>query len=379
MRFDRLILLGMVLCFFSTEGKAQTIPIGFFKEPLVKEKPVRQVEYRADFGDSTASDVLYRNLAGDGLPVSYSREIKTSVCFDGKCRLLDIRVYWDPTGGYMGFELPPGEFLSKTDHDPFTHEEYLKLHAILSDSLSPLADYTFQELVPGTGDPGEVDAVSSATLKDILDYIVPGAAFTTYRLWHIVYGKTGEVVSRMSSDIFTDRFALMLLAAAEPRVQCWALDRLRNLPTWNKDVTEKVVTLTGSGNLNVSASAISSFPGSVADGKEVQAALTGLVSEGAYAVRKRAILKLKDAGTLRPETVSLLAELAPRLNGDLLGEVMNLFLARKIADVNTLRKISEILETGNHYTAGKVLDFLEKVNPGDNLVKKRMEAFKKGK
>ncbi len=379
MRFDRLVFLGIVLCSFSTGGGAQTIPIRFFREAAVKEKPVRQVEYRMDFGDSTASDVLYQNLTRDGIPVSYSRQIETSVCFDGKCRLLDIAVYWDPAGGYMGFELPPGEFLSKTDHDPFSHEEYLKLHRILSDSLSPLADYTFEELVPGTGNPGEVDAVSSATLKDILEYIVPGAAFTTYRLWHIVYGKTGEAVSRLSSDIFTERLALMLLAAGEPRLQCWAMDRLRKLPEWDREVREKVVDLTRSDNLNVSASAIASFPESVADGKEVQAALAGLVSDGAYAVRKPAIQKLKDAGTLRPETVSFLTEIMFRLNGDLLGEVLNLFLAKKVTDVNTLRKVSDILETGNRYSAGKALDFLEKVKPEDALVQKRIQAFKKGK
>lgn len=377
MRLDKLIFLGIALCFFSIKGKAQAIPIRFFKEAAVKQKPVRHVEYREDFGDSTASDVLYQNLTRDGIPVSYSREIKTSVCFDGKCRLLDITVYWDPAGGYMGFELPPGEFLSKTDHDPFSHEEYLKLHVILSDSLSVLADYTFEELVPGTGNPWEVDAVSSATLKDILDYIVPGAAFTTYRLWHIIYGKTGEVVSRLSSDVFTERFGLMLLDSGEPRLQRWALYRLRMLPGWSKDVREKVVALTGNANLNVAASAIASFPGSVAADKDVQAALAGLVAEGAYAVRKLAILKLKDAGTLRPETVSFLTGLAPKLNGDLLGELLSVFFAVKATDVHTLRKVSEILETGNRYTAGKVLDFLEKVDPEDTTVRKRMAAFGK--
>ncbi|ODS79769.1 MAG: hypothetical protein ABS46_15450 [Cytophagaceae bacterium SCN 52-12] len=376
MRFDRLFFLGMVLCSFS-KGGAQTIPVRFFRDAVVKDKPVKQVEYRMDFGDSTGSDILYQNLTRDGTPVSYSRAIKTSVCFDGKCRLLDIAVYWDPAGGYMGFEMPPGEFLSKTDHDPFSHEEYLKLHGILSDSLSPLADYTFEELVPGTGDPGEADAVSSATLKDILEYIVPGAAFTTYRLWHIVYGKTREAVSRLSSDIFTDRLALMLLDTGEPRLQCWALDRLTKLPDWEEEVTQKVLALTGSANLNVSASAIASFSRSMADRKNVQAVLAGLVSDGAYAVRKPAIQKLKDAGTLRPETVSFLAETASRLNGDLLGEVLNLFLARGVADVNTLRKISEILETGNRYAAGKALDFLEKVNPKDALVRRRIQAFRK--
>ncbi len=376
MEFRRLLLTGIVLSALFFKASGQAVPVRFFNSPLVKEKAVRLSEFTEDFGDSTASDVLYQHLAEDNIPVSYFREIETSVCFDGKCRLLDIMVHWNPVGGYMGFELPEGEFLSKTDHDPFTHAEYLKLHTILSDSLSPLADYTFEELVPGTGNPNEVDAVSSATLKDLLEYIVPGAAYTTYRLWHLVYGKTTEVVSGLSDQLFSEKFALALLGAGQPSGQMWALNRLERLPDWNEELTAKVLTLAESKNLNVAAAAIAGISGNALNKPAVQAGLLKQVAEGEYALRKTAIRKLNESARLDSSVVSGLTGLIPGLNGDLLGEVLNLFLDKRITDHATLRKVSEVLESNNRYTAGKAFGFLEKVDPADALVKKRMKAYK---
>jgi hypothetical protein len=43
-------------------------------------------------------------------------------------RPLDIILHWSISGRYLGFEMPKGEFLSKTDHDPFSRKEYLQLN-----------------------------------------------------------------------------------------------------------------------------------------------------------------------------------------------------------------------------------------------------------
>lgn len=361
---------------FLSGAAAQTIPVRFFYKPVIEEKPVKIKEFEGDFSDSTESRTVYQHLAAGGLPVFYSRKIRTSVCFDGKCRLLDIALYWNTTGGYLGFELPEGEFLSKTDHDPFTEAEYRKLHAILSDSLSPLADYAFEELVPGTGNPGEVDAVSSATLKDILDYIVPGAAYTTYRLWHLVHGKTAGMASRLSDSLYSGRMALALLRNGRPAEQIWALDRLSRLPVWEKELTQEVLSLMESSNLNVSSAAVTSVGGEALNGPSLQAGLLRKVAGGEYALKKSAIQKLGEAGRLEKSVAQGLIDLIPGLNGDLLGELLNVFLEKKITGAGAQRKVSEVLESSNRYTAGKAMAFLEKLSPDDKLVKKRMKAFR---
>jgi hypothetical protein len=376
MAFFRFCILGIVLFGMCFGASGQPVPIRYFNAPVLPDAPVRTLESVEEFGDSTASNSLFLQVSETGLPISYFREIKTSVCFDGKCRLLDILVYWNPVGGYLGFEMPPGEFLSKTDHDPFSPDEYLRLHEILSDSLSPLADYTFEELVPGTGNPNEVDAVSSATLKEILDHIIPGAAYTTYRLWHLVYGKTSQIVSGITDSLYTDRLALALLNSDQPSSQIWALNRLSRLSDASIPVIRKIAELTRNPNLNLSHSALSALTGRALDMDFVQSELVGHLKGGEYALKKTAIQKFGMANTLDKATQKDLLQFVGTLNGDLLGALLNVFFKHEMTDTTTLRIVSEILESGNRYTSGKVLAFLEKVGTSDAMILRRMEKFK---
>lgn len=377
MRGRVLIWVGIVLAAAWTQAAAQTVPIRFFNPSVINGPTVAVNEYEADFADSTMSDVLYQQLAAAGYPVGYFRKIKTSVCFDGKCRLLDITLYWTPTGSYHGFELPPGEFLSKTDHDPFSDEEYRDLHRILSDSLSPLADYTFDELVSGTGNPHDVDAVSSATLKDILDYIVPGAAYTTYRLWHMVHGKTTKVVSQLSDSLYSEPFAMALLASGQPGSQIWTLKRLQKLDRKGDELVGSVLKLTDSQNLTLALTALAALSGEALDRPFVQRKLADLLSAGDYALKKTTVLKLREAhhidSTVRNELVGQVL----KLNGDLLGELLNLFLKHNMTDLATIRRVSEVLTAGNRYSAGKAVAFLERINTRDEIVEKRLEEYRK--
>src|SRR5690606_10087386 len=115
-------------------------------------------------------------LSKDGIPVSYYRKIITEVCFDDKCRLLKANIFWNITGRYLGVELPDNEFLSKTDHEPFTLAEYNRLNLLLADSLLPLGTLRYEDLVPPpTYAIGKFDAVTGATSKDVLEYVVQGA------------------------------------------------------------------------------------------------------------------------------------------------------------------------------------------------------------
>src|SRR3546814_5039171 len=86
------------------------------------------------FKQKTAYEMLISDWSSDvcssdlGFPVAYYRKINTDVCFDGKCRMLKVSLYWNVTGRFLGIELPPGEFLSKSDHEPFTLSEYYRMN-----------------------------------------------------------------------------------------------------------------------------------------------------------------------------------------------------------------------------------------------------------
>ena len=81
----------------------------FYTVPTVTAEGAYMQAYPIDFTDSLAGDTLYQIQAANSSPVSYHRKIKTSVCFDNKCRLLNIIVHWNITGRYLGFELAQGD------------------------------------------------------------------------------------------------------------------------------------------------------------------------------------------------------------------------------------------------------------------------------
>src|SRR3546814_13230678 len=100
-----------------TTGTQRTDPPGwpekkrFFLRPTL-DLPVSEVRTSlVTVEDSIPNDTLFQLLSSEGFPVAYYRKINTDVCFDGKCRMLKVSLYWKITGRYLGLELPPGEFL----------------------------------------------------------------------------------------------------------------------------------------------------------------------------------------------------------------------------------------------------------------------------
>ena len=123
-------------------------------------------EQYISFGDS-----LFLSQTSDGTPKSFYQHYSTGVCFDNQCRPLDIILHWSISGRYLGFEMPKGEFLSKTDHDPFTRKEYLQLNEILSNADLPFKDIKYHELMNQPESSIEsVDAISGATSERIKRY-----------------------------------------------------------------------------------------------------------------------------------------------------------------------------------------------------------------
>jgi hypothetical protein len=165
------------------------------------------------FQDTIDSDTLfvYRNKAG--LIHSCSRVINTGVCIDGECRRLSMRLFWTATGRYYGFSLPEGEYLSKTEHVPFKDDDYLRLQEILANPYSVLGEYRMDELI--SGEETGVDGITAATLSAVKQESVSDAVYTTYTLWHLVYGETQKEIRRYTRERLTDELAIQLLGSAD--------------------------------------------------------------------------------------------------------------------------------------------------------------------
>uniref|UniRef100_UPI003216C7CC hypothetical protein n=1 Tax=uncultured Draconibacterium sp. TaxID=1573823 RepID=UPI003216C7CC len=126
-------LVKIVFFFFilSSFQKAEE-KIARFQQPSFNSEPATVDSVQINFNDTIPNKTLLIYNDANGYPVKYARHVITGVCIEGECRFVRINLFWNPTGRYLGFELPDGEFLSKTKHVAFKQADYNQINDILS-------------------------------------------------------------------------------------------------------------------------------------------------------------------------------------------------------------------------------------------------------
>lgn len=367
-------VFSMLLSVYESAGQ-----IRYFRTPTLSLMADTGLPHVAAAQDSIANDTLFQMRSKEGFPVSYFRKIRTSVCFDNKCRLLNVTLYWNPTGRYLGFALDKGEFLSKTKHKPFKKAEYARLSDILADPLSPLATLAYAEIAP-TVKPADqaddVDGVSSATAKNVLDYVVEGAAYTTYKMWHVVYGPTQADVVQLSQKSLSSEFLLAVLDSPDGADKRWGLDHIRGAVTLTPALQTKLFTFINGDNYNLTERAIHALdPGeSQADGWQVL--LIDKLATTNYAIQKLIINKFKEVERLHPQAKKKIAENLASLNGELINSSLDVFRQHHVADAETCRRIAALLNNPNGFITRKALTYLEKLPVTDPEIDAQLKAYK---
>lgn len=151
----------------------------------------------------TLNNQIELNYSNDEMPMSYSCDVFTPVCLVGECLPIRITLYWDLGGNYQKFELKHGEILTKTEHAPFTPQDYQLLQAILKNPTSELKRYTMKELTGQTDNSKSVDGVSGATITGLRGHYVPEALFSSHRLWHLANGEINRLLKNYTiSNLF---------------------------------------------------------------------------------------------------------------------------------------------------------------------------------
>lgn len=158
-----------------------------------------------DLEDSLSTKEIIELQGNDGFPVWFGKSVRKVVCLTGECRIARLWLFWNGTGDYLGFQLYNNEALTKTNHDAFSSEDYLKLDRILRDSLSVIKHVTQEELIQDDN----IDGQSGATQPTYKEQLVEGAAYTCHSLWHTVYGNTRtkiiEIIQNRCDSIYLDK------------------------------------------------------------------------------------------------------------------------------------------------------------------------------
>ncbi|MEL6252243.1 MAG: hypothetical protein AAFR87_09555 [Bacteroidota bacterium] len=172
-----------------------------------------------------------------GNPLLFYADIYTPVCIDNICKPVQIEIYWDLLGEYVGFALQKNQPLTKFDHEEFEPDDYEKFHALMLDDHSVLDRSKMEDLFDKNAkvEPDkeqvvyngvEVDAVSEPTKKVIRESTVEGALYSCYTLWHLVNGESSRKIKNYFSEIYNDRFSTYLLDSPYESYQRFALKKL---------------------------------------------------------------------------------------------------------------------------------------------------------
>lgn len=172
--------------------------------------------------------VFLTNSVGDHYV--YKSILKTPVCNDTLCQIVQIKVIWDLIGDYIRFDTLPGYPLTKNDHLPFTLEDYNKLQTTLKDGNSILGRKSENELLDHNRKrySEKIDAVTGATDLQVKNAVVDGALYTTYTLWHLVNGEIKKELSYCTLKNYNSEIEQQLLSSDNTNSIIFALKQLKN-------------------------------------------------------------------------------------------------------------------------------------------------------
>jgi len=135
-----------------------------------------------------------------GIPDIYKVYVKTPICEDANCYVVEINFYYDLIGRYLAFDTIEGKGLTKLDHIPFSKGDYQKLDRLLKDPNSPIGTYQMEELVKDTR-LSEIDGFTGATIEEVQEIVISGGVYSCYTLWHIAQGALKDSVQQKTISL----------------------------------------------------------------------------------------------------------------------------------------------------------------------------------
>jgi len=367
--------LASIILYFSFQTEKQNIVR--MGSTIFEDEVTNTLALSKDFKDTIPNDTLFVDLNQSGTPLKYWRKILTEVCIDGECRRVQIDLFWSITGHYLGFRMPNGEFLSKAKHDPFNAKEYDRMHQLLSDPNSALANYTLEELVSESDSTdSNIDAVSSATLTAVLDYIVEGAVYTTYCLWHITYGSTRREAENLTIQNLDSDLVLRILDKGEVKDKIWVLNHIPKTMEFSPELLTKLLELLSGGDIYLAERSLNALDSSKLS-KEVQTELAILFSNSDFLQKRLILHKLKEAPQLYKEIIPALTSDINSLNGAIIKALFELLKIHNVKDVVLTKQILPLLKNDNRYIANQAYQFLESIQELDKKTMNDLQRYKK--
>ena len=172
----------------------------------------------------------------------YTSRIQSPVCKNNECYEVELDFYWDILGNFKKFQPLPDNPLTKLDHQPFTKWDYEHLHTILTDSSPPFMHLKKGQLIEEAPSKERgIDGISGATVTILKDYMIEGAVYTCYTLWHIANGDIEFQLAEYTKQNLQEALIHKLLQSQETEVQYFLIENLK--PKYYELFLDELMTL----------------------------------------------------------------------------------------------------------------------------------------
>ena len=220
-------LLVISLLLFSGKEKDMNKPLFLMLEmknwEAYQSDPVGEYNH-----DELIEPLTLQLMTHEGQAEFYVSNVRTTVCDDEVCEIMHIKLFWDLVGNYIGYDTVPGHPLTKFDHEPFTSEDYDKLHELLSNDGSILKFKTKEELIDKEKVKASdvVDGTTGATAVEIKEEVVEGALYTSYTIWHLAY--KGDIKNKLTAhteEVYNDGLEEQFISSGRSGYEIFALKK----------------------------------------------------------------------------------------------------------------------------------------------------------
>lgn len=315
-----------------------------------------------DKTDSLSAQQIVELRDAELVPIWFSRDILKDVCLTKECGMVQLRIYWDGAGNFLGLQIHEYAPLTKTDHSVFMPEDYQKLNLILSDSVSILKNLKLKDLTVEQENKSvnQVDGHSGATQLFIYDYVVRKAVYTCYTLWHTVYGTTRDTILSIIEQHADKAYLQLLFSRKDPDYLIWAIDYIRRHPEYHSAFYPEIINLLKSTDINLVQKAVSYFTPRHLKDDAIQEELARAIKKVAFQNKLEIIWKFSALPEVSNDAILIFLEQYKnqQINVGLLGYVCRMIQPENLKDPRIVKNLKGLSKDKNLYVRNIAEKFL---------------------
>ena len=326
-----------------------------FSQPAHELWNMKGTLIKHTYGNNTEPDkpgIIFELKDTNALPIWFATDVHEVVCFKGECRPLNLWVFWNGTGGYLGFDLYRDEQLMKTDHVEFTQDDYAKLHHLLADTGSILKNVKKEDLIIDTIISNDrVDAYTGPTRPSLQEALVKNAAYSCYALWHTVYGTIQKKIVKLIEQEVNASYLKSVFDQKDSTYKLWAVHFIKRHPEYDSAFLPEIMELIKNNDENLSVQALNYFEATQLSQPATQAKLASMMDVFPEQRQYELLWKLKRLNKVNDNTIWILLEQfnQGKVKTPLLGYIYDLIQPENFRDDRIEKTLNGFLSHKNLY------------------------------